>query len=173
MPSTPPAQQVPKATTGKRPPTRKRKRIRRSPQPRPRSARFIPPWTMTHPEPLSLRDMRKLRIETGSLIPVSEIARVCQMMLRRMEPGWQVDHFLEFQIKPRALSLLQKEAERFIIEWFTSANAFAEPVGRTTIKVRNAEVVAEARRMFKELGFADLKARQQQMPSLSVRAAQP
>ncbi|RSL75024.1 hypothetical protein CEP51_011250 [Fusarium floridanum] len=158
MPSTPPAQQVPKATTGKRPPTRKRKKIRRSPQPRPRSARFIPPWTMTHPEPLSLRDMRKLRIETGFLIPVSEIARVCQMMLRRMEPGWQVDHFLEFQIKPRALSLLQKEAERFIIKRFTSANNFAERAGRTTVEVWDLQRADELRQMFKQLGISALKA---------------
>ncbi|RSM07354.1 hypothetical protein CDV31_008628 [Fusarium ambrosium] len=158
MPSTPPAQQVPKAITGKRPPTRKRKKIRRSHQPRPRSARFIPPWTMTHPEPLSLRDMRKLRIETGSLIPVSEIARVCQMMLRRMEPGWQVDHFLEFQIKPRALSLLQKEAERFIIKRFTSANNFAERAGRTTVEVWDLQRADELRQMFKQLGISALKA---------------
>ncbi|RSL48613.1 hypothetical protein CEP53_009477 [Fusarium sp. AF-6] len=140
MPSTPPAQQVPKATTGKRPPT-------------PAS----PKERTFHPS-LDHDPSRKLRIETGSLIPVSEIARVCQMMLRRMEPGWQVDHFLEFQIKPRALSLLQKEAERFIIKWFTSANNFAKRTDRTTIEVRDFKMVVEVHRMFKQLGLLNLKA---------------
>ncbi|RSL96009.1 hypothetical protein CEP52_011715 [Fusarium oligoseptatum] len=141
MLSTPPAQQVPKATTGKRPPTRKRKRIRRSPQPRPRSARFIPPWTMTHPEPLSLRDMRN--------VPDDATTHGARMA---------VDHFLEFQIKPRALSLLQKEAERFIIKRFTSANNFAERMGRTTIEVQDVKRADELREMFKQLGIPALKA---------------
>ncbi|RSL70327.1 hypothetical protein CEP54_001857 [Fusarium duplospermum] len=152
MPSTPPTQQDPKAVAGKRPPTRKRKQIRRSPQPRPKRARLIPPLSMTHPELLSLRDMRKLRIKTGFLVPVSEIARVCQEMLRGMGPGWQVDHFLEFQIEPEALSLIQREAERFVIEKFTAAKTCAGHAGRTTMQVKDLQAVDMIHGMFKELG---------------------
>lgn len=63
--------------------------------------------------------MRKLRLKTRYLVPVSEIARVCQEILRGMEPGRQVDHFLKLKIEPEALGLLQREAEIFIVSKFS------------------------------------------------------
>ncbi|KAL2689815.1 hypothetical protein Neosp_003876 [[Neocosmospora] mangrovei] len=151
MPSTP-AQPDAKTVAGKCPAARKRKHIRHPARPRRKREPLIFPSSTTHPEPLSLREMRKLRVKTNYLVPVSEIARVCQEILRGMEPGKQVDRFLKLKIEPQAIALLQKEAEIFVVNKFSAAGACAGHAGRTTMSLEDLQVVDEVHGIFEKLG---------------------